>query len=256
MRGPQFEKTGAMAPRRQRPARDGQLSGNATTAMTSSHHIHRYSARLLGERRAVRRGGRRRTDREPRRGWIPAVWIALGVAAADWSAKTSVAARVPVDGFVEVVPGRLAFYHVQNHAMMLGLWANFPLAARQVIAVGGAVVGLVFLLQILGRGHRFTQRERPFAWVYVGLALGGMMGNLGERLVHWGVTDFISLHWGGAWLPPGNLADVALFLSMPLSVPVVLFEAMGRMRRGTAPAPPEDVVEVAAEVSPDVKPAL
>jgi lipoprotein signal peptidase len=224
--------------------------------MASAHPIHRYSSRLLGERRAVRRGGRRRTDQEPRRGWIPAVWIALAVAAADWSAKLAVSAHVPVDGFVEVVPGRLAFYHVMNHAMMLGLWSNVPLAGRQVIAVFGAIVGLLFLLQILGRGHRFTQRERPFAWAYVGLALGGMMGNLGERLVHWGVTDFISLHWGGLWLPPGNLADVALFLSMPLSVPVILFEALARTRRSSAAAPPAEVVDISAEVAPDVNPAL
>jgi lipoprotein signal peptidase len=225
--------------------------------MASTHHIHRYSARLLGERRAVRRGGRRRTDHEPRRGWIPAVWIALAVAAADWSAKLAVWSHVGLDDFVEVVPGKLAFYHVQNHAMMLGLWGNFPLAAREVIAVCGAVVGLLFLLQILGRGHRFTQRERPFAWAYVGLALGGMIGNLGERLIHWGVTDFISLHWNGLWLPPGNLADVALFLSMPLSIPVIAFEALGRMRRGSVAEPPlDEVVEVPPDVSPEVNPAL
>jgi hypothetical protein len=123
--------------------------------------------------------------------------------------------------------------------------------------VFGAAVGLHFLLQILGRGHRFTERERPFAWLYVGLALGGMLGNLGERMVHWAVTDFISLHWGGLWLPPGNLADVALFLSMPLSVPVIAFEALGRMRRGTVAAPPgQEAVEIPADVAPDVNPAV
>jgi lipoprotein signal peptidase len=59
-----------------------------------------------------------------------------------------------------------------------------------------------------------------------------MLGNLGERVVHWGVTDFISFRWGDYWLPPGNLADLALFLSMPLCVPVILFEFIGRSRRG------------------------
>ncbi|MDB4947994.1 MAG: signal peptidase [Gemmatimonadetes bacterium] len=205
----------------------------------------------MGERRSVHRGGgRRATDHEPRRGWVPAAWIAAAIAAADWSAKWAVSSRVPLDDFVEVVPGRLAFFHVQNHAMMLGLWSSFPLGARQVIAVCGAAVGLLFLLQILGRGHRFTQRERPLAWLYVGLALGGMVGNLGERLVHWGVTDFLSLRWHDVWLPPGNLADVALFLSIPLSIPVILFEVAGRMRRR-----PGDEPSVSPEAGGAVEPA-
>jgi lipoprotein signal peptidase len=220
--------------------------------MASTQHFRRVSARLMGERRAVHRGGRRRSDREPRRGWVPAVWIALAVAAADWSSKAAIAARLPIEGFEEIVPDRLAFYHVQNHAMMLGLWQTFPLPVRQVIAVCGGGVGLVFLLQILGRGHRFTQRERPLAWLYVGMALGGMLGNLGERMVHWGVTDFISLHWDNVWLPPGNLADVALFLSVPLSLPVIAFEVLGRMRRqpGQAPAPEALEGGGAVEVAP------
>jgi lipoprotein signal peptidase len=219
--------------------------------MASTHPIHRYSARLMGERRAERRGGRRRSDQEPHRGWVPALWIAAAVAAADWSSKALIAVRLPIEGFEEILPNRLAFYHVQNHAMMLGLWGSFPLAFRQTIAVCGAVVGLLFLLQILGRGHRFTQRERPLAWLYVGLALGGMMGNLGERLVHWGVTDFISLYWHGLWLPPGNLADVALFLSVPLSLPVVAFELLGRTRRTPAVAEPGEMEGLpAVEVAP------
>jgi lipoprotein signal peptidase len=219
--------------------------------MAPRHQIRKVSSRLMGERRAVHRGGRRRSDREPRRGWVPAVWIALAVAAADWGSKLAVSSRLPVEGFEEILPERLAFYHVQNHAMMLGLWGSFPLGVRQVIAVLGAVVGFLFLLQILGRGHRFTQRERPLAWLYVGLALGGMLGNLGERVVHWGVTDFISLYWKGMWLPPGNLADVALFLSIPLSLPVVAFELLGRMRRAPQPAEPEKMEGLAGvEVAP------
>jgi lipoprotein signal peptidase len=59
-----------------------------------------------------------------------------------------------------------------------------------------------------------------------------MLGNLGERVVHWGVTDYISFRWGNYWLPPGNIADIALFLSMPLCVPVIVFEMIGRSKRG------------------------
>jgi lipoprotein signal peptidase len=207
------------------------------------HRIHKAVRHALGFRRMVvdpkRSLGRRATDHEPMRGWIPTLIIALGVSLLDWTAKFLIAQSIPLDDLREVIPGRLAFWHVRNPAMVLGLWDNFPVGTRKVIALVAAVLGAMVLLQILGRGHRLPPRHRAWAWVFVGLVLGGMLGNLGERVVHWGVTDYISIRWGDYWLPPGNIADIALFVSMPLAIPVIVFELMGRARRGKVPlAPP------------------
>jgi signal peptidase II len=172
-------------------------------------------------------------------GWRPSVLIALGIALLDWSTKFLVARSIPLHDFREVIAGRLAFWHVRNPAMALGLWSNFSLGSRKMIALVAALLGALVIFQILGRGHRFPRSHRGWAWLFVGLVLGGMLGNLGERVVHWGVTDFLSVRWGNYWLPPGNLADIALFLSLPMSIPVVAFELLGRARRGrdTPPAP-------------------
>lgn len=202
----------------------------------SNHPIRRFVRRALGERRATldaeRSPGRRASDHEPMRGWIPTVCIALGVALLDWTTKFLISINIPLDELREVIPGRLAFWHVRNPAMVLGLWDNFPVATRKVIAATAAVLGVLVLLQLIGRGHRFPRTHRGWAWAFVGMVLGGMLGNLGERVVHWGVTDFISFRWGPYWLPPGNLADLSLFLSMPLAIPVILIELRGRSRRG------------------------
>ena len=178
---------------------------------------------------------RRAADREPMRGWIPAGLIALGVALLDWTVKYFVARNVPLGVLREVIPNRVALWHVRNPAMVLGLWDNLPLASRMVIAAGAAVLGSVVLLEIVERGHRLPRGQRAWAWAFSGLVMGGMLGNLGERVVHWGVTDYLSIHWAGLWLPPGNVADVALILSVPLAVPVIVFELMGRARRGKRP---------------------
>jgi len=208
---------------------------------TTKHSIRKAVRHALGFRRGYedpeRSPGRRKSDREPMRGWIPTVIIALGVALLDWTAKFLIAMNIPLDELREVIPGKLAFWHVRNPAMVLGLWDNFPIATRKVIAIVAAVLGGIVLLQILGRGHRFPRQHRAWAWVFIGLVLGGMLGNLGERVVHWGVTDYISFRWGDYWLPPGNIADIALFLSMPLSIPVIVFEMIGRSKRGKVPRP-------------------
>ncbi|HEV2149192.1 MAG TPA: signal peptidase II [Longimicrobiaceae bacterium] len=196
--------------------------------------------RLQGERRARRTGGRRRSDFEPNRGWRVVLALALGVALLDWTTKAAVAASVPLEGFVEVWRGRVALWHVRNDAMMLGLWDGFPIAVRQGIALVAGAVAFLVVFQVVGRMHRLRPGEREWAWAFAGLAYGGMLGNLGERALHWGVTDYLSFAWGDLWLPPGNVADVALFAAIPLAVPVILFELRGRARRAprqTVPSP-------------------
>jgi len=210
----------------------------APTVRPSNHPVRRVARRALGHRRTAhhpdRSPGRRASDREPPSGLLVPLLIALGVAALDWTTKLLISLTIPMDELREVIPGRLAFWHVRNPAMALGLWQGLPLGGRKAIALVAAVLGTVVLLQIVGRGHRFPRSHRGWAWLFVGLVLGGMLGNLGERAVHWGVTDFISFRWGAYWLPPGNLADVALFLAMPLCIPVILFEFIGRSRRGAS----------------------
>lgn len=193
--------------------------------------------RLMGFRRRMPRGdvspGRRASDREPVRGWRPALAVALAIALLDWGTKAAVAASVELEGFREVIAGRVAFWHVRNEAMILGLYGDLSLGTRKAIAIVAAGVAVLVILQIIGRGHRLPGAQRTYASVFVGVVLGGMLGNLGERVIHWGVTDFLSFYWAPYWLPPGNVADIALFLSIPMAVPVIVFEMMGRARRAS-----------------------
>jgi lipoprotein signal peptidase len=191
----------------------------------------RLLRRLLGERRVTRTGGRRRTDFEPNRGWLPVGAIALLVATSDWAVKWLVAQRLPLHGFEVVWPDRVALWHLRNDAMILGLYGNLPLVSRQVIAALSGIVGALLLFEVVGRGHRLPPRRRKWAWLFVGLASGGMLGNLGERVVHWGVTDYLSFRWEDLWLPPGNIADLAIFASMPVALLVIYFELAARLQR-------------------------
>ena len=200
-----------------------------------------FHQNLLGvRRRRIRpdRPGRRASDREPVRGWIPTLAIGLSVAGLDWITKVLVIAFLPESDSVEVLPGVLSFWHVRNPAMMLGLYGDLPIGARKLIALAAGLCGFVLMLQVMACGHRLRPEHRRWAWLFVGLVLGGMLGNLGERVVHWGVTDFISLSWGGMWLPPGNLADLALFAAIPMAVLVSGLELLGRSNRAVAATPP------------------
>lgn len=199
-----------------------------------------------------RRNPRRRgSDHQPQRGLRVTLLITAAVALADWSSKAAIIAFLPRGGFTELVPDRLALWHVRNQAMVLGLWSDLPLATRQSMALLAALLAVLLLIEIVPRTHRFSASEQRWAWLFAGCAFGGMLGNLGERLVHRGVTDFLSFGWNGIWLPPGNIADIALLLSFPLALPVFFFEMNGRARRGSGAATPErQIARIATPVSP------
>jgi lipoprotein signal peptidase len=175
---------------------------------------------------------RRRADREPKHGWTPALLIMLGVALLDWATKAMIVVLMPLGSFKVVWDDRLAFWHIHNDEMVLGLWGNLPIEMRQGIALVGAVLATIILFGVVSRGHRLLPQHRPWAWAFVGLSFGGMLGNIGERLLFWGVTDFLSFRYGSLWLPPGNIADLAIFLSFPLAVGVIVFELRARAMRG------------------------
>ncbi|HEX6926390.1 MAG TPA: signal peptidase II [Longimicrobiaceae bacterium] len=196
--------------------------------------VRQFVAAVTGERRWRRRGGRRRTDYEPNLGWARVMAIAFPIALLDWAMKWVVAETVPLDQ-LRVVSDRVALWHVQNPALILGLHGDLPLGARKVMLSIYASIAAILLIGVLARGHRLLPHRRKWAWLFLGMVAGGMMGNLGERVLHWRVTDFLSFRWGDLWLPPGNVADLAIVLSLPLALGVLFFELEARaLRRSVA----------------------
>lgn len=218
--------------------------------MSEGPIVRRLWRRLQGERRVARGGGRRRTDHEPKRGWVPAAVVALSIAISDWLVKWWVIQTLPLHGFRVLVEDRVALLHVRNDAMILGLYGDLPLQSRQAIAAMCGVLGALLLFEVTSRGHRLPRGQRKWAWMFVGLASGGMLGNLGERVVHWGVTDYLSFRWNDLWLPPGNIADLAIFASIPVAAVVIAFELQARMQR-SGPGPADGPLSIERAPSAD-----
>lgn len=73
------------------------------------------------------------------------------------------------------------------------------------LALAGAIGVLIawWLATLPARGH---------PWLTIGLAaiLGGALGNAVDRARHGYVVDFLHFHWGGAYFPAFNAADIAI----------------------------------------------
>jgi signal peptidase II len=134
------------------------------------------------------------------------LWLTLAIVAADRATKYAVERLTP-EGFREqLVPHFADLVHSVNSGIAFGLfsatasrWVSFLL----VFASAAIIVLLIWLLADGNAGNTESQAG-------VALIAGGAAGNLLDRLLHGGVTDFVELHAGSFVWPAFNVADAAV----------------------------------------------
>jgi signal peptidase II len=147
-------------------------------------------------REAIARAAARRTRRILTERWRAFSIIAVAVLALDQITKLIIRASLEPRESHEVFPG-FSITRVTNKGIAFGLFPGRQVAVAilTVIALCGIAIAIVALMS----------RHRGVA-TGGGLLMGGSLGNLLDRLVHGGVTDFLDpLRW-----PAFNLADIAI----------------------------------------------
>jgi signal peptidase II len=144
----------------------------------------------------------------PHRMW-PFFLAALGVVVADQLTKLGIRASL-LEGQSLFEAGFFRIIYAHNTGAAFGLFPgqSFTLA---IVAILAAILLLVYALVIR---HRFSPLNNLLVWTALGLVLGGIVGNLIDRLCLGAVTDFISLGW---W-PAFNIADSAVVVGGALFV--------------------------------------
>ena len=138
-----------------------------------------------------------------------ALAVALAVAVADQWTKALVRGGFALHESLPVVPGFFSLTYVRNTGAAWGLMSDWTLP---LAGVGIAVVALV----VIFRKKLFFPGARGL-WV-MGLLLGGIAGNLCDRLRLGYVTDFLDFHWGSAHFPAFNIADAAICTACGLQI--------------------------------------
>lgn len=103
-------------------------------------------------------------------------------------------------------------------------------------ASGPYVLSGLALLISIGLFVWMLRSHRVLPVIGLGLAIGGALGNVIDRLRHGAVFDFLQFHAAGYYFPAFNVADSALTIGVALLVIDGLFEGRGRSK---TPATPE-----------------
>jgi signal peptidase II len=110
---------------------------------------------------------------------------------------------------ISLIPGFFSLSHVQNTGAAWGLFAGLN-GWLVVISI------LILCAMILFRKHfAIDTRLRRVA---LGLMIGGILGNLLDRLRLGYVVDFLDVFWGPHHFPAFNLADSAICVGVGLYV--------------------------------------
>jgi signal peptidase II len=163
---------------------------------------------------------RRASSPQSRCGIWPFFLIALGVVVADQLTKWGIRSSL-LEGQSLFAAGIFKIARFPpNTGAAFGLFQDQPFALAIV-----AIFGIAFLLVYAFLLYRYYPViDNPLGWSALGLILGGITGNLIDRLCYLfhqlgGITDFISIGW---W-PAFNIADSAIVVGAILVVYSLLF---------------------------------
>jgi signal peptidase II len=138
-----------------------------------------------------------------RANWI---WITLAAFVVDRATKYSIERMTPLGYRRMYIQNFFAIVHTSNPGIAFGFFSDSPSRWINLTLSLATLVVCILLAWLLFAGHAGSAPGRTG----VALILGGALGNLFDRVIHSGVTDFIYVRIFGYEWPSFNFADSAI----------------------------------------------
>lgn len=165
--------------------------------------------------------------------WV--ILLAFLIAALDQTTKWQVRATLAYGAAHPVIPGFFNLTYIRNTGAAWGLLGNQNTALMLLSAI------LLILMVVFRRSFLTRAWEHRLA---LALLIGGVAGNLLDRIRLGWVTDFLDFHVGGYHWPAFNIADASICVGVGLYILSSLWltsHPLNDSRRRTLPgAPPRE----------------
>jgi signal peptidase II len=133
------------------------------------------------------------------------LWLTLGIVVLDRATKAWFELETPEGWRHEIAHRLLYLVHSENPGIAFSLFANSASHWVRGALIGGALLVIAALAWLLVAGQGGTKASAGIA-----LLLGGATGNVTDRILHGGVTDFLEVWIGNYRWPAFNVADSAI----------------------------------------------
>lgn len=127
--------------------------------------------------------------------------IGTGVFILDQFVKFIIMSIFTYQETVFVIPKFLYFTYVKNTG---GAWSIFSNSVWFLLIIG--------IICVIGLGYYIYKKDKfsLLEVIYLGLIIGGILGNFIDRLFRSGVIDYIGLVFGDYYFPVFNIADICI----------------------------------------------
>ena len=139
--------------------------------------------------------------------------IAVLILILDQATKWLASARLDGHEAIEIIPGYLRLSFIRNSGVAFGLFTEVQSAWKPIIL---SLLAVAAIIVIVVYSRRMTS-SRILLRVALAIIMGGILGNLVDRLVHGSVVDFIEFHVHESFYwPTFNVADSAITIGIAL----------------------------------------
>lgn len=122
---------------------------------------------------------------------------------------------------IKLIPNFFSIYYVKNTGAAFSI-----LEGNTTFLI---ILTIIFILIV----HRYIKNEKnmtKLSSISFGLLLGGMFGNLIDRIIHSGVIDYLSFEFFGYSFPVFNIADIGITVGVTLMLIDMLLEKKRRLQ--------------------------
>ena len=141
--------------------------------------------------------------------------IAGGILILDQFIKIVVRSHMDLLEEIKIIPNFFSLYYVENKGAAFSI-----LGSKTLLLIVISVVCIVILDRYIAKEEKFTK----LSICSLGLILGGIFGNLIDRIWYHSVTDYLSFSIAGYSFPVFNLADIAITLGVALFILAMITE--------------------------------
>lgn len=123
---------------------------------------------------------------------------------------------------IDIIPGFFSLTYVENKGAAWGILNN-----STIVLVGISVIVLLFISKYISSTIEFTK----LSVVSYGLLIGGIFGNLIDRIFRGFVIDFLNFNILGYNFPVFNIADTMIVIGVILMFIEVIGDTYGNKSR-------------------------
>jgi signal peptidase II len=156
------------------------------------------------------------------------LWLTLVVVVADRASKAWFEVSTPEGWRHEIVHNFIYLVHSINPGIAFSFFANSPLPWLKAILIAGSIVVVIILAWLLISGRT----GGPMTFAGLALLIAGATGNVTDRILHGGVTDFLEVWLGTYRWPAFNVADSAITVGAVLVLLDAIFGAKSEAESG------------------------